>query len=165
MPSIAGTPIGAQNPGAVAAPSYIGALTQFDWLTLGGNDFAGVMQSSMMRGQPVPLAFWQMRQIRGPQTSPQAVPFYLQSRPYSRGADAYAPKFGLVNYNPIGAGVYAPYRIPSIAGPGARYQLGAIWFDVQAIPTGIRMNPTVPIETIDALIKTSHVGAMYATTG
>jgi hypothetical protein len=161
MPSRNGTPL---NNGS-AAPYYIGPAHPFDWLTLGGNDFAGVMQSSMMRGQPVPLAFWQKRQIRGPETIPQAAPFYMQSRPYSRGAGAYAPHFGRVHYNPIGAGIYAPYKLPVIAGPGARYQLGAIWFDVQAIPTGIRMNPTVPIETVNALIATSHVGAMYATTG
>ena len=52
-----------------------------------------------------------------------------------------------------------------IAGPGARYQLGAIWFDVQTIPTTIRMSPTMPIQSLDALLSVSHVSAMYATTG
>jgi hypothetical protein len=73
--------------------------------------------------------------------------------------------FGILPISPIGAGIYSPYKLPPIAGPGARYQLGAIWFDVQTIPTTIRMSPTMPIQSLDALLATSHVSAMYATTG
>ena len=94
-------------------------------------------------------------------TPMQSFPVWLMSRPYDRGAGAYSPKFGTIPVSPIGAGIYAPYKLPAIAGPGARYQFGAIWFDVQAIPTSMRINPTVPVETVNALIATSHVGAMY----
>jgi hypothetical protein len=95
----------------------------------------------------------------------QGFPVYITSRPFSRGADAHAPHFGKLAINPIGGGVFAPYRIPTIAGPGARYQNAAIWFDVQTVPTSIRMNNSVPVETVNALIAQAHVGPSYRTTG
>lgn len=156
-----GTPI---NNGA-ASPAYVGPLHPFNWLDLGHQEALGVEQTAMMRGQPVPFDYWQSRMIRGPGTIAQGMPFYLTSRPYSRGAEAHAPKFGQLAYNPIGGGTYNPYKLPPMAGPGARYVQGAIWFDVQAIPTSLRMNSTVPVETIDALIGQSHVAASYRTTG
>jgi hypothetical protein len=161
MPSKNGTPI---NNGA-ASPYYVGPLHAFNWLDLGHSEALGINQTAAMQGQPVALEYWQQRQIRGPGTVAQGAPFYLTSRPYSRGAEAHSPKFGILNINPIGAGIYAPYKLPPCAGPGARYVQGAIFFDVQAIPTGMRFNRTVPIETVDALIKTSHVAASYRTTG
>jgi hypothetical protein len=147
------------------APGYVALSQPFDWLTIGGDDACGVMKSSVTRGQPVPLSWWQMRKVRGPGTIPQAVPVWSHSRPYSRGAGAYAPHFGSLSYNPIGAGIYAPYKLPPCAGPGARYQAGAIFFDVQSIPTGIRMSPSMSVESLNALIATSHVSTAYATTG
>jgi hypothetical protein len=161
MASRNGTPI---NNGA-ASPGYVGPLHPFNWIDLAHQEALGVNQTAASQGQPVAMEFWQQRQIRGPQTIPQAGPVYLHSRPYSRGADAFAPKFGTLNINPIGAGIYSPYKLPPMAGPGARYVQGAIFFDVQAIPTGLRFNQTVPIETVDALIAQSHVAAAYRTTG
>jgi hypothetical protein len=159
MPTTAGTPI-------PAAMLPAGPLNQFDWID-GGNPGAigGALQSSLMRGTGGALAFWQRRQIPGPSTIAQGLPLYLHSRPYSRGAGAFSPKFGTLNINPIGAGVPAPYRLPTIAGPGARYQLGAIWFDVQTIPTSIAPSPTMSMDSVAALLATSNVSAMYATTG
>lgn len=157
MPTQAGIPI---------AMLPAGPLNQFDWIDGGDQgSISGALQSSLMRGTGGALAFWQRRQIQGPQTIAQGVPFYLTSRPYSRGAGAHAPKFGTLNYNPIGAGVPAPYRLPTIAGPGARYQQGAIWFDVQTIPTTMSMGPTMSMDSVAALLAQSHVAAMYATTG
>jgi hypothetical protein len=141
-----------------------GPLNQFDWIDHGG-PMGGAQQSSLMRGTGGALAYWQRRQIAGPSTVGQPGPVYLHSRPYSRGAQAFAPKFGTLNYNPIGAGVPVPYKLPVIAGPGARYAFAAIWFDVQSIPTTMSMGPTMSMESVDALLQTSHVGAMYATTG
>jgi hypothetical protein len=138
---------------------------QVNWVDISGQEALGVSPFSAQRGKPVSLEAWQMRTIRGPGTVPQPGPIYLHSRPYSRGAQAYAPKFGVINYNPIGAGIYGPYRLPTIAGPGARYEAAAIWFNVQAVPTTMRMNPTVPVETVDALIATSHATLGYYTTG
>lgn len=153
-------------PTYVAGGQPAGSKNPVDWIDAGSPDtIDGAVQSSLMRGTGGALAFWQRRQIQGPDVHPQGAPFWLQSRPYSRGAAAYAPKFGIIPTNPIGAGIYAPYRMPTIAGPGARYQFGAIFFDVQAIPTTMRQAPTVPVDSINALLAQSHVAAMYATTG
>ena len=141
-----------------------GPLNQFDWID-NGSAMGGAQQSSLMRRTGGALAYWQKRQIQGPQTIAQGQPFYLTSRPYSRGAGAHAPKFGQLAYNPIGAGVVTPYRIPTIAGPGARYQFAAIWFDVQTIPTSIAPSPTMSMDSVAALLATSSVAGMYATTG
>jgi hypothetical protein len=142
-----------------------GPLNPFDWLSISGDEALGMQQGAVMRGHPGALSAYQRRQIAGPATIAQAFPLMLHSRPYSRGAGAYSPKFGVINYNPIGAGVVTPYKLPVIAGPGARYQLGAIWFDVQTIPTTIRMSPTMPVESLNAMLGMSSVSAMYATTG
>jgi hypothetical protein len=147
-----------------AAMLPAGPLNPYDWLD-SGNAGGGALQSSLMRGTGGALAYWQRRQIPGPQTIGQGFPIYLTSRPYSRGAGAHAPKFGALNINPIGAGVYAPYKLPVMAGPGARYQFGAIFFDVQTIPTSIAPSPTMSMDSVNALLMTSHVAAMYATTG
>jgi hypothetical protein len=160
MPSRDGTPIRPET-----SPGWIGQLHPHDWQTLGGNDFLGMQQSALMRGHPVPMSWWQRRPQWGPRPIPQGAPWYVTSRPYSRGAEAHAPKFGTLAWNPIGGGVPSAYRLPTIAGPGATYVFGAIWFDVQAIPTSVGLNATVPIETINALIKTSRVAGAYRTTG
>ena len=149
-----------------AAMLPAGPLNQFDWIDAGGaNEINGAQQSSLMRGTGGALAWWQRRQIQGPATIAQGGPVYLHSRPYSRGAGAFSPKFGVLNINPIGAGVVAPYRIPTIAGPGARYEFAAIWFNVQTIPTSIAPSPTMSMNSVEALLATSSVAAMYATTG
>jgi hypothetical protein len=148
-----------------AAPGWLGSYHAPNWVDWYGSEALGVSPQAAMRGQPPALSWWMQRSIPRVPTPPQPYPVWLQSRPYDRGAGAYAPKFGTLPINPIGAGVYNPYKLPVIAGPGARYQAGAIWFDVQAIPTSIRMNPTVPVETINALLATSHVGPSYLTTG
>jgi hypothetical protein len=143
-----------------------GPLNPVDWIdAMTPHGIGGAMQSALMRGTPGAMAAYQRRQIPQIPTVAQGVPFYLQSRPYDRGAQAFSPKFGILPISPIGAGIYSPYKLPVIAGPGARYQFGAIWFDVQTIPTTVRMSPTMPIESVDALLATSSVSAMYATTG
>jgi hypothetical protein len=144
-----------------------GPLNPIDWIDLagGGPGVGGAMQSALMRGTPGAFAPYQRRQIRGPETVAQGREVWLQSRPYNRGAAAFSPKFGQLAYNPIGAGVDATYKLPVIAGPGARYQFGAIWFNAQTIPTSMRMGPTMTSESLAALLATSSVSAMYATTG
>jgi hypothetical protein len=150
-------------PGIMLQPGNLSVST--NWVDVGGNELAGLDQGAAMRGHPGALSVSQRRIVPQVRTTPQPTHFFTTSRNFSRGADAHAPHFGRLHYNPIGAGVYAPYRIPTIAGPGARYQAAAIWFDVQSVPTGLRINPTVPIETVNALIATSHASATYLTTG
>lgn len=171
MPTRAGIPVNqidcpvwpiGTDPGA---PDYIGVSHPYNWMDVDHDEQRGIMQSAVTRGQPSAFSSWMKRMFRGPNTVAQGAPVWLTSQPYSRGAAAHAPHFGLLMSNPIGAGVYAPYRLPTIAGPGARYMYAAIWFDVQAIPTSIRMGRTIPIQTMNALIATSHVGESYLTTG
>lgn len=141
-----------------------GPLNAYDWLDGAGNQ-PGIMQGAVMRGTPGAFAPYQRRQIPGPSTVAQGQPVYLQSRPYDRGAGAFSPKFGVIPYSPIGAGIYSPYKLPVIAGPGARYEYAAIWFDVQSVPTSVEASPTMSMESLNALIATSNVAAMYTTTG
>jgi hypothetical protein len=159
MPTQAGLPMpSAMLPG--------GPLNPVDWIDLGSpNTIDGADQTAFMRGHPEALSWWQRRQIKGPETIAQGWPIYLQSRPYDRGAGAFSPKFGSISYNPIGAGIYAAYKLPVIAGPAARYQFGAIFFDVQAVPTSVHMSPSMSSESLAALLAISHVGPSYATTG
>jgi hypothetical protein len=158
MPTQAALPIpAAMLPG--------GPLNQFDWLSLGGSEPSGIAQGAVMRGHPGAESYYQRRQIPGPSTIAQGQPLWLQSRPYDRGAGAFSPKFGVINYNPIGAGIYAPYKLPVSGGPAARYEMAAIWFDVQTVPTSVYASPSMSMESLDALIATSSVAAMYPTTG
>jgi len=161
MPTTAGIPINSND----AAPAWLGSFHSPNWVDWHGSQMLGVAPQAATRGQPMPFSWWMRRTVPRVPTCPQPVPVYLQSRPYDRGAGAYSPKFGVLPISPIGAGVYAPYKLPPIAGPGARYQAGVIAFDVQTIPTTMRMNQTVPVETVNALLATSHVGAIYYTTG
>lgn len=154
--------------GALPIPASMlpgGPLNPYDWLSVGPNETGGIMQGAVMRGHPGALAAYQRRQIVGAQTIPQPTQVWLQSRPYDRGAGAYSPKFGVLNINPIGAGIYAPYKLPVSGGPGARYEMAAIWFDVQTVPTSVQASPTMTMQSLNSLIATSSVAAMYPTTG
>lgn len=162
MPTTAGIPLRSNVP--VSMPCLPGGvLNPVDWIDGAGN-LPGALQSSLMRGTPG-MAHWQRRQIPQQPTIPVGREIWMQGPTWDRGAGAFAPKFGIVPINPIGGGVYAPYRIPTIAGPGARYEFGAIWFDVQTIPTSIHMSPSMTAESLNALIATSYVAGMYPTTG
>ena len=154
--------------GALPIPASMlpgGPLNPVDWLSIAHDELMGVQQGAVMRGHPGALSAYQRRQIQGPTTIAQGQPLWLQSRPYDRGAGAFSPKFGVLNINPIGAGIYSPYKLPVSGGPGARYQAAAIWFDVQSVPTSVQASPTMSMESLAALIGTSSVSAMYATTG
>ena len=153
MPTIAGI------------PGWLTNMQPVNWVDWHGSEQLGVSPHAAMRGSPVPLSWWQQRSVPRVPTPMQSMPLWLQSRSYDRGAGAYAPKFGTIPINPIGAGIYAPYKLPVIAGPGARYQFGAIWFDVQAVPTSMPINPGMSSQTLAALLATSHVGPSYLTTG
>lgn len=159
MPTNAGIPLT-----QIPQPLWpAGTLNSFDWVD-GGNP-SGFVQSSFMRGQPPFADAYQRRQGPWSQTIGQPGPVFAHSRPFSRGAQAYAPQFGVLPTDPIGPGVAVPYKLPVIAGPAGEYEFAAIWFDVQTVPTSLLINPTIPIETVDALLATSYVGGMVVTTG
>lgn len=160
MPTTAGIPIGTNVPAPMLTA---GPLNPVDWID-GAGGMPGAQQEALMRGTPG-MAAWQRRQIPQRPTIPQAREVWMQAPTWDRGAGAFAPKLGVVAGNPIGAGVYAPYRIPTIAGPGARYMFAAIWFDVQTVPTSIHLSPSMSAESLNALIATSYVAGMYPTFG
>jgi hypothetical protein len=157
MPTTAGIPLTDMPhlPGGICNP--------VDWID-GAGDMPGAQQEALMRGTPG-MAYWQRRQIPQQPTAAFGREIWIQGPQWDRGAGAFAPKFGQIPVNPIGAGVYAPYRIPTIAGPGARYEFAAIWFDVQTIPTSIHISPSMSQESLNALIQTSYVAGTYLTTG
>jgi hypothetical protein len=161
MPTTAGVPLSSL---VSTAQLPAGPLNQYDWIDGAGNQ-PGAQQSSLMRGTGGALAYWQRRQIPQQQTMPFGTMVFMQAPTWDRGAGAFSPKFGIVPTNPIGAGVVAPYRIPTIAGPGARYEFAAIWFDVQTIPTTVQISPSMSMESLNALIQTSYVAGTYLTTG
>jgi hypothetical protein len=142
-----------------------GVKNQFDWINPFGNETEGVGPRPAHQGQPSPMSWWQRRTVPQRTSLPQPVHFMVQGPQFDRGADAFAPQFGQLHANVIGAGIPSSYKLPVIAGPGARYNFGAIWFGVQAIPTSVQFNSTVPVETINALLATSSVSAMYVTSG
>jgi hypothetical protein len=159
MPTTAGRPI---TP--VDTPRLPGGINNpVDWIDGAGN-LPGALQQSLMRGTPG-MAPWQRRQIPQRPSVAFGREIWLHGPSWDRGAGAFSPKFGVIPTNPIGSGVYAPYRIPTIAGPGARYMFAAIWFDVQVVPTSVHMSPSMSAESLTALIETSHVSAMYPTFG
>ena len=161
MPTCAGIPIN----NAEAAPNWLTANHPLAWMDWAYTESAGVSPQAAMRGHPPALSWWMTRSVPRVPTPIQPLPMWLMSRPYDRGAGAFSPHFGTIPISPIGAGIYSPYKLPVCAGPSARYQFGAIWFDVQSVPTSMRMNPTTPVQTVNALLATSHVGAAYRTTG
>jgi len=162
MPTVAGVPIAAREE---YGPAWRTNMHPTNWVDWRGSETLGVSPQAAMRGRPVPMSWWMGRSVPRVPTTPQPLPVWLHSRPYDRGAQAYAPKFGTLPISPIGAGILAAYKLPPFAGPGGRYQHGTIFFDVQSIPTSIRINPTMPVEVVNALIATSYAAAGYRTTG
>lgn len=93
------------------------------------------------RGFPAPNA---PLQRRPPETMPNQVPVSGLPRmgPVHKqdyGAAAYAPQYGKVLTNPIGAGVVARYRPQASYGSAAQYVNGAIWWTSQGIPTSVSL--------------------------
>jgi hypothetical protein len=84
---------------------------------------------------------------------------------FSRGLAAFVPTFGKVLTNPIGAGIYAPYRTQASYGPPAQYANGAIWWTSQAIPTSVRLSGLTDPAILAELVGMTNVQAMVRTTG
>jgi hypothetical protein len=92
-------------------------------------------------------------------------PFYVHTRGFSRGANAYVPNFGKVLTNPIGAGIVALSRPQASYGPSGRYENAAIWWVSQDIPTTIGLQGLTDPNTLSALLGQVSVQAVYPTTG
>lgn len=90
---------------------------------------------------------------------------YVYTPPYSRGAAAYAPNFGKVLVNPIGAGIDASYRPQASYGYAAQYHNGALWWTSQDIPTSINIQGLTDPEALAEIVGMENVIAMVKTTG
>ena len=91
---------------------------------------------------------------------------YMQWTPdYSRGAAAYAPNFGILTANPIGAGVVALNRPQASYGVAAQYENGALWWTSQVIPTSINLQGLNSPDELAAILSQETVYAVVRTTG
>ena len=123
--------------------------------------------ASGQRGFPSPLAFFQRRPKGSMPNKPPVFGGvgYNYTPEYSRGAEAYVPITGKVLYNPIGAGIYAPYRTQASYGPSGQYADGAIWWASQTIPTSVNLNGLTSPDELAALLDNIQIQAVVRTTG
>lgn len=126
-----------------------------------GNPAAG---SNPQRGGPV----------AGP-NSRQALPalavqpfggvVYTETPYFSRGAAAYVPGTPIVPVNPIGAGIFAPFRPrPYYAAPGT-YEHDQMFWLSQATPTTVKLQGLTNADALAAVLGPIYVKAAVRTTG
>lgn len=90
---------------------------------------------------------------------------YHETPNYSRGAAAYVPGTPIVPSNPIGAGIFAPFRPrPYYAAPGV-YEADAVWWLSQSIPTTVKLQGLTTAEALAAVLGPTYVKAAVRTTG
>lgn len=92
-------------------------------------------------------------------------PLEIETPYFSRGAAAYVPQFGVVPTNPIGAGIFAPFRPrPYYAAPGT-YEADQLFWLSQAIPTTVRLQGLSNADALAAVLGPTYVKAAVRTTG
>jgi hypothetical protein len=84
---------------------------------------------------------------------------------FSRGTAAYAPQFGQVSYNPIGAGVAVNNRVQASYGPSAQYENGEIFWTSQAIPTSVNLQGLTDPDALAAVLGPIYVQAAVRVEG
>lgn len=87
------------------------------------------------------------------------------TEPYSRGAAAYAPNFGKVLENPIGAGIVAIHRPKASYGKPAEYVNGIAFWTSQTVPTSIHLQGLATPEEMEALLGNMNVEAAVRING
>lgn len=119
---------------------------------------------SMQRGFPTPQ---NAAQRRPPPWRNDVAPWggviQLLTRRFDRGAAAYAPNFGRINNNPIGAGIVAPNMPHASYGMSARYVNHTIFWVSQSIPTSVPMSGLQGPDQMAALLGTVNVQAAVRT--
>ena len=158
---------GGQTIGPGTAPTKTVSWTTQRWAK-GVRTFFGVgTGANAARGYPSPEAPAQRRPPGSMNPGPQ--PWggvYQHYTPYyDRGAAAYVPNFGKVTENPIGAGIYAPYRPQASYGSAAQYANGALWWTSQAIPTSINPQSLTDPEQLADILSSLQIQAVVRTTG
>jgi hypothetical protein len=90
---------------------------------------------------------------------------YRETPQYSRGAAAFVPGTPIVPTNPIGAGIYAPFRPrPYYAAPGT-YEAGTMFWLSQSTPTTVRLQGLTDVQALAAVLGPTYVKAAVRTTG
>jgi hypothetical protein len=123
--------------------------------------------SGAQRGYPAPEGRLQSRPPGSMNPGPQPWGGVYQNYTpyYSRGDAAYVPNFGKVTENPIGAGIYAPYRPQASYGGAAQYANGQLWWSSQAIPTSISPQSLTDPQQLAAILSTLQIQGVVRTTG
>jgi hypothetical protein len=118
--------------------------------------------SDNTRGFPAPEAPDQRKNPADLNYVPQASgePEYKYYPYFSRGANAYAPQFGQVLSNPIGAGIVANHRPQAFYGGAGTYEHGSIWWTSQAIPTTINLQGLADSKALEAQLGEIYVEAV-----
>jgi hypothetical protein len=125
------------------------------------------VDGGQQRGFPSPLSFLQRRPKGSMPNKPPVFGGvdYNWTPDYDRGAAAYVPITGYVLTNPIGAGVYTPYRPQASYGPAGQYADGAIWWTSQVIPTSVNLNGLTNPDELAQLLDSIEIQAVVRTTG
>lgn len=123
--------------------------------------------ASMQRGTPSPENALQHRPPGSMPNRPRIFGGVYQkyTEPYSRGAAAYAPNFGKVLENPIGAGIVAIHRPKASYGKPAEYINGIAFWTSQTVPTSIHLQGLATPEEMEALLGNMNVEAAVRING
>ena len=78
---------------------------------------------------------------------------------WDQGAAGYAPQFGQVLSNPIGAGIVTRARPQASYGPAGQYVNGYIWWVPQTVPTSLQLGGLTSPQELQALLGTVNVQA------
>lgn len=119
--------------------------------------------SSVQRGGPVPMGQDQARNPPFSLLPPFGNFIQVLTRRFDRGAAAYSAVTGVVTYDPIGDGVVAKFRPPTIMGPAGQYVDGSIFWNVQSTPTSVGLGPLLTPQIMQALLGNTNVQAAVRT--
>jgi len=120
------------------------------------------------RGMPQPLNAAQRRPVDTMNNygyDQTGLPTLTWTPYFSRGADAWAPTYGKVFTNPIGAGIQVLHRPQASYGGAAQYANGALWWTSQTIPTSINLQGLTDPQVLADQLGDVLVQAVVRTTG
>lgn len=115
------------------------------------------------RGMPSPLNDRQARPAGDftPQVAQGTGPGWSRTPYYSMGAGEFAPQFGQVLTNPIGAGIVVSSPMAAESGQAAEYVNGVIYFATQNIPTSLNFQGLTDPEALAAILGPIYIEAAY----
>jgi hypothetical protein len=88
----------------------------------------------------------------GPPSGPYGKAIFVQTPYYDGGALMFAPKFGKILENPIGAGIQVPFRSYSSYYPSGQYDAGVIFWASEYIPTSIPSSALMTPDELEAIL-------------